>query len=104
MKNLLGFLLIGLISGVVAVYAENVSVVAETGEFVSVATAATTAANAAASVTTGTVAQVSGATNVVSTTFTPAHAGQLLIGTVSNVVYVAKGVSTNDWVLISNAE
>jgi ribosomal protein L35AE/L33A len=94
MKYLLGFLLVCLVA--VAVYAENVSVVAETGEFVSVATAA--------SVTTGTVAQVSGATNVVSTTFTPAHAGQLLIGTVSNVVYVAKGVSTNDWVLISNAE
>ena len=85
MKYLLGLLAICFVVGVVALQAQSVSVVAETGEFVA-------------------VAQVSTAANVVPTAFTPAHAGQLLIGTVSNVVYVAKGTTTNDWLQITITE
>ena len=97
MKYLLGLLAICFVVGVIALQAQNVSVVAETGEFVSVPAAATAFTSTA-------VAQVSTATNVVSTAFTPAHAGQLLIGTVSNVVYVAKGTTTNDWLQITITE
>ena len=46
--------------------------------------------------------QVSAVTNVVTTSFTPQYAGQLLIGTVSNVVYVAEDTTTNGWIQISN--
>ena len=85
MKYLLGLLAICFVVGVAALQAQSVSVVAETGEFVA-------------------VAQVSTATNVVPTAFTPSHAGQLLIGTVDGVVYVAKGTSTNDWLQITITE
>lgn len=88
MKYVLGLLVICLLVGVVALQAQNVSVVAETGEFITIPAAA----------------QVSDATNVVATAFTPARAGQLLIGTVSNVVYVAKGTSTNDWLQVTIVE
>ena len=94
MKYVLGLLVICLLAGVVALQAQNVSVVAETGEFVDVPAAATAFTSSA-------VAQVTAVTNVVSTAFTPAHAGQLLIGTVSNVVYVAKGTTTNDWLKVT---
>ena len=48
-------------------------------------------------------AQVSATTNAVdSTEFTPAYAGQLLIFSVSNVVYVAEDTTTNGWIEISN--
>ena len=90
MKYLLGLLAICVVVGVVALQAQSVSVVAETGEFVSVPSAPR--------------AQVSTATNVVPTAFTPAEVGQLLIGTVSNVVYVAKGTTTNDWLQITITE
>lgn len=95
MKYLLGLLVACVVVGAMAAYAANVSVVAETGEFVLVPTAAT-------AVTTANAVQVSAVTNVVTTTFTPAQVGQLLIGTVSNVVYVAKGTTTNDWIKVSN--
>ena len=45
--------------------------------------------------------QVSALTNVVTTTFTPQYAGQLLIGTISNVVYVAEDLTTNGWIQVS---
>jgi len=36
------------------------------------------------------------------TLYVPAFAGQILIGTVSNVVFVAEGTTTNSWILITN--
>lgn len=37
----------------------------------------------------------------VATTHLPAFSGQLLIGTVSNLVFVAEGTTTNSWIAIA---
>jgi len=37
-----------------------------------------------------------------STDWTPRFVGDTLIGTVSNLVYVSKGTTTNDWIQVSN--
>lgn len=42
--------------------------------------------------------QISEATTVVATAFTPRDIGDFLIGLVSNVVYMSTGRTTNDWV------
>ena len=41
---------------------------------------------------------------VVATQFTPAFAGQILYGSASNEVWVAKGATTNDWVALKDPE
>jgi len=78
-----------------------------TEESASSITAAVTVATGGSVIASGTgyvagTPQVSAATNVVSTSFTPQYAGQLLIGTVSNLVYVAEDTTTNGWVQLSN--
>ena len=40
-------------------------------------------------------------TTVTATLNTPLFAGQVLVGTVSNLVWVSKGVTTNDWILVN---
>ena len=42
--------------------------------------------------------QVSTGTTVTATAFTPRDIGDILIGTVSNKVYMSTGATTNDWV------
>ena len=62
---------------------------------VEVAAAAAVAKASAAQVTTSAV-------EIVTTAFTPAFVGQALIATVSNLVWIAEGVTTNGWILITN--
>ena len=58
---------------------------------------------AAAAVAKASAAQVTtSAAAIVTTAFTPAFAGQTLIATVSNLVWIAEGVTTNSWIQISN--
>jgi len=38
----------------------------------------------------------------VTTSYTPSEAGQILIGSASNQVWIATGLTTNDWVQLSN--
>ena len=38
------------------------------------------------------------------TRYTPAFAGQILIGSASNLVWVAKSTTTNDWIAVVAAE
>lgn len=80
---------------------QAVSVISESGAFVAVPTEADqTAAIAtrapAAAVNTNHVADV--------TTVTPSGVGQILISTPSNIVWVAKGATTNDWIQIKAAD
>ena len=38
----------------------------------------------------------------VTTSYTPVYVGQILVGTASNQVWIAKGTTTNDWIQVSN--
>ena len=49
---------------------------------------------AAAQVTTSAAA-------IVTTAYTPAFVGQVLIATVSNLVWIAEGVTTNGWIAVN---
>ena len=44
----------------------------------------------------------SGAGAVVETGYTPRYIGDVLVGTVSNQAWIAHGVTTNDWIQVSN--
>lgn len=57
---------------------------------------------AAAALPVASLAVVNTNTTADSTLTTPAFVGQLLIGTVSNVVWAAEGLTTNSWIKISN--
>lgn len=58
---------------------------------------------AAAAVAKASAAQVTtSAVEIVTTAYTPAFVGQALIATVSNLVWIAEGVTTNSWILITN--
>jgi len=47
--------------------------------------------------------QITTTTNAVDATeFTPVFVGQMLIGSVSNDVYVAEDLTTNGWIQLSN--
>ena len=59
---------------------------------------------AAAAVPKASAAQLDTNAVVNATLHVPAFAGQILIGTASNVVFVAKGTTTNDWVDVSEPE
>lgn len=51
----------------------------------------------------GLIAQSYTNTPAIDTTlYTPAFLGQVLVGTVSNTVHVSGGLTTNDWIQISN--
>jgi hypothetical protein len=39
---------------------------------------------------------------IVVTGYLPAFTGQILVGTGSNTIHIAKGTTTNDWVKVSN--
>lgn len=66
-------------------------------------TAAAIADDAIGSSEIGTIVQTyTGTAAIVTTSFTPAFVGQLLIGTVSNTVHVAEDLTTNGWIQISN--
>jgi len=47
-------------------------------------------------------AQVSTNVTINSTLWTPKFVGQILIGTVSNVVFISEGLTTNDWIRVVN--
>ena len=57
---------------------------------------------AAAAVAKASAAQVTtSAAAIVTTSYTPAFVGQVLIATVSNKVWIAEGITTNDWVAVN---
>ena len=41
-------------------------------------------------------------TTIDTTDTTPRYIGDMLIGSVSNVVYVSSGTATSDWILVTN--
>lgn len=49
----------------------------------------------------GLVAQTSATVTLNPAAYTPVYVGQILIGTVSNEVYVAEAVSTNGWIRVN---
>lgn len=55
---------------------------------------------AAAAIPAASFAAVDTNATVTVTTHTPAFRGQLLIGTASNLVWIAVGTTTNDWVAV----
>ena len=58
---------------------------------------------AAAAVGKAAAAQVTtSAAEIVTTAYTPAFVGQLLIATKSNLVWVAEAATTNGWILLTN--
>jgi len=49
----------------------------------------------------GLVAQTSATVTLNPAAYTPVYVGQILIGTVSNEVYVAEAISTNSWIRVN---